>query len=148
MLNNACFFFRSGISNWKCAIFRAINGPNCWAMQPVPDRPNECNFLWLLDTDLRGWVPQYMVEAALSSAMLDFLSSLRQFAAKLKEEGKFPTNAWLCGQLNWYNVTCLNYLISQIAQCHVVRQKSIFIFWSQDFALCWLSISVIGKKCM
>jgi len=62
-------------------------------MQPIPEHPNACNFLWLLDTDLKGWVPQYMVEAALSSAMLDFLSSLRKYATKLKEEGKFPTNA-------------------------------------------------------
>ncbi|XP_059483042.1 steroidogenic acute regulatory protein-like [Neocloeon triangulifer] len=71
-------------------LIRGQNGPNCWAMQPVPGEPNQCIFLWLLDTDLKGWVPQYMVEAALSSAMLDFLASLREYAAKLKEEGKFP----------------------------------------------------------
>jgi StAR-related lipid transfer protein 3 len=62
-------------------------------MQPVPGQHDATDFLWLLDTDLKGWVPQYMVEAALSSAMLDFLSSLRKYAAKLKEEGKFPTYA-------------------------------------------------------
>ncbi|CAB3380027.1 Hypothetical predicted protein [Cloeon dipterum] len=72
-------------------LIRGHNGPNCWAMQPVPNEPNQCNFLWLLDTDLKGWVPQYMVEAALSTAMLEFLSSLRSYAAKLKEEGKFSS---------------------------------------------------------
>ena len=32
---------------------RGENGPTCWALRPVPGRPDTCLFQWLLDTDLK-----------------------------------------------------------------------------------------------
>jgi len=66
---------------------RGENGPGCWAMRPVESDPNKCLFQWLLDTDLKGWIPQYIIDKALSGAQFDYIAHIRARAAALKNEG-------------------------------------------------------------
>ncbi|ROT75996.1 StAR-related lipid transfer protein 3 [Penaeus vannamei] len=49
------------------SIVRGENGPGCWVFSPVAGAPKKCSFQWLLDTDLKGWIPQ---SAPLSSDWL------------------------------------------------------------------------------
>ena len=77
---------------------RGENGPGCWAMRPVDGQPNKCLFQWLLDTDLKvqnmftvicfilfsqGWIPQYIIDKALSGAQFDYIAHIRARAAQL-----------------------------------------------------------------
>uniref|UniRef100_A0A0P4WBR8 START domain-containing protein n=1 Tax=Scylla olivacea TaxID=85551 RepID=A0A0P4WBR8_SCYOL len=67
-------------------IVRGENGPCCWVFQPAENAPRKCFFQWLLDTDLKGWIPQYVLEQALTYAMTDFMSCLRNYAPTLKTQ--------------------------------------------------------------
>lgn len=62
------------------SIVRGENGPGCWVFSPVAGAPKKCSFQWLLDTDLKGWIPQYVIDQALTFAMTDFLQCLRNYA--------------------------------------------------------------------
>lgn len=86
---------------------RGENGPGCWIMTPVPNEPNKCVFQWLLDTNLKvpprfalfkrsnaqlvlqGWIPQTIIDTALSFAMCDYVRYVRNHAAQLHQQGKF-----------------------------------------------------------
>lgn len=57
-------------------------------MRPVPGEPDECIFQWLLDTDLKGWIPQSVIDAALSGAQFDYIESIRRRAAHLHQIGR------------------------------------------------------------
>ena len=50
--------------------------------------PCKCHFRWLLDTDLKGWMPRNIIDAALSGAQLDYVSHLRKYAAELRDSGR------------------------------------------------------------
>lgn len=67
---------------------RGENGPNCWVMRPMPDAPDRCKFEWLLNTKLNGWIPQYIVESALTGGMLDFIKHINAYGQKLRDEGQ------------------------------------------------------------
>ncbi|XP_071442814.1 steroidogenic acute regulatory protein-like isoform X2 [Hetaerina americana] len=59
---------------------RGENGPGCWAMSPIPGEPGSCTFQWLLDTNLKGWLTQYVVDGALTVAMFDYIRHIRLYA--------------------------------------------------------------------
>lgn len=63
---------------------RGENGPSCWVFEPAENAPRKCAFQWLLDTDLKGWIPQYVLDQALTYAMTDFMTCLRSHAPTLK----------------------------------------------------------------
>lgn len=62
---------------------RGVNLPGCWAMEPVQGDDNWCIFRWLLNTNLNGWLPQYVVDSAFTNVMLEFLEHLRAHAKTL-----------------------------------------------------------------
>lgn len=53
---------------------------------------------WLLDTDLKGWIPQYVIDKALSGAQFDYISHIRARAAQL-EPGLLDTSLASCQDL-------------------------------------------------
>ncbi|XP_067003688.2 steroidogenic acute regulatory protein-like isoform X2 [Anabrus simplex] len=61
---------------------RGEHGPSCWVMEPLDEDPTKCAFQWLLNTNLRGWLPQSVVDAAFSSAMKDYMANLRTHAGR------------------------------------------------------------------
>ncbi|CAM1300287.1 STARD3 (predicted) [Pycnogonum litorale] len=65
---------------------RGENGPGAWIMKPIIDDANKCEFLWLLNTNLKGWLPQYLVDQALSGVMLDYIMYVRKYVNKLEEQ--------------------------------------------------------------
>lgn len=67
---------------------RGENGPGCWAMRPVQNNPDQCHFQWLLDTDLKGWIPQYIIDSALAGAQFEYIKYIRNYAASLHENGR------------------------------------------------------------
>jgi hypothetical protein len=67
---------------------RGENGPGCWAMRPVAGDPHQCVFEWLLDTDLKGWIPQSIIDKALSGAQFEYIENIRRRARSLRDEGR------------------------------------------------------------
>ena len=67
---------------------RGENGPGGWAIRGVAGDASKCHFQWLLDTDLKGWIPQSIIDNALSGAQLDYIRFIRNYAASLHESGK------------------------------------------------------------
>jgi len=76
---------------------RGENGPGCWVMKPVEADSNKCLFQWLLDTDLKGWIPQSIIDKALCGAQLDYISHIRARVEVLgKEEDNLNTSIGSC----------------------------------------------------
>ncbi|XP_077293348.1 steroidogenic acute regulatory protein-like isoform X2 [Arctopsyche grandis] len=70
---------------------RGENKISCWAIQPVApmhtgDRA-KCKVQWLMGCDLKGWIPQYVLDVAFSSAMFEFLDTLRVFVGEKHADG-------------------------------------------------------------
>jgi len=59
---------------------RGENGPTCYAMFPVEGSPERTLFRWLLDTDLKGWIPQTIIDKALSGAQFEYIQNIRNRA--------------------------------------------------------------------
>jgi len=70
-------------------LIRGENGPGCWVMRPIANEPNRLVFQWLLDTNLKGWIPQSIIDTALTFVMFDYLRHIRNYALVLKSQGKF-----------------------------------------------------------
>jgi steroidogenic acute regulatory protein len=68
-----------------CVHGRGDNGPTCWVMRPIAGDENRCVFQWLLNVNLKGWLPHSVVESALTTTMLDHLKYMREYTEKLKQ---------------------------------------------------------------
>jgi hypothetical protein len=53
---------------------RGENGPTAYIIKPI-DR-NLCQITWLLNVNLKGWLPQYLIDQSLSGVQIDFITSL------------------------------------------------------------------------
>ncbi|KAK3930576.1 Steroidogenic acute regulatory protein-like [Frankliniella fusca] len=62
---------------------RGENYPGCWVIKPIPGEDNWCVFQWLMNTNLKGWLPQYVVDSAFTNVMLEFLEHLKTHGEKL-----------------------------------------------------------------
>ncbi|XP_063978208.1 steroidogenic acute regulatory protein-like [Diachasmimorpha longicaudata] len=59
-----------------------IRGANCivgWVAQKLPEATDEnrCKFTWILSIDLKGWLPQPVIDRAINATMTNFMSALR-----------------------------------------------------------------------
>ncbi|XP_069684665.1 stAR-related lipid transfer protein 3-like [Periplaneta americana] len=66
---------------------RGENGPNCWVCRPISGATDHCTFQWLLNTNLHGWLPQYVVDSSLTTVMTDYIKHIRVYGQKLKQQG-------------------------------------------------------------
>lgn len=60
-------------------VIRGENGAGCWAAEELSDEhSNKCRFTWILNTNLKGWIPQAVVDRSMSTALIDFMTHLRK----------------------------------------------------------------------
>jgi len=71
------------------SITRAINGPGCHMVSPVPGDSDACNLLWLMDCNFKGWMPQSILDVAMPVAQTQFIDCVRKLAKTRKNEGRF-----------------------------------------------------------
>ncbi|XP_060794682.1 steroidogenic acute regulatory protein, mitochondrial [Neoarius graeffei] len=64
---------------------RAEDGPTCIIIQPLPGCTGKSKFTWLLNMDVKGWLPKSLVNQALPQAQLNFTRHLRR---RLKRDRK------------------------------------------------------------
>lgn len=79
----------------KLIIFsnRGNNRPGGWFFAPYESDAGLCTFGWLMATDLRGWLPQTVIDQVLPTTMLDFYHYLKihvenNLKTKVDEQGQ------------------------------------------------------------
>eukprot|EP00800_Vazella_pourtalesii_P021873 TRINITY_DN829_c0_g1_i6.p1 TRINITY_DN829_c0_g1~~TRINITY_DN829_c0_g1_i6.p1 ORF type:complete len:212 (+),score=43.52 TRINITY_DN829_c0_g1_i6:396-1031(+) len=63
----------------KPGFIRGENGPGGYVIQPVQSKPNSCILIYILDTSLKGWLPQYLIDQTLSSILLRSYRNLANY---------------------------------------------------------------------
>lgn len=78
------YYMTSGISvptalvQIRPNITRGENGISCFATEELSDEEAKCRFTWILNTNLKGWIPQTVVDRAMSNSLIDFITYLRK----------------------------------------------------------------------
>ncbi|KAK2522405.1 Stard3 [Columba livia] len=62
---------------------RGENGPGGFIVLKCPSNPRVCTFIWILNTDLKGRLPRYLIHQSLAATMFEFAFHLRQRVADL-----------------------------------------------------------------
>ncbi|XP_030077560.1 stAR-related lipid transfer protein 3 [Microcaecilia unicolor] len=57
---------------------RGENGPGGFVVLKCARNPTVCTFLWILNTDLKGRLPRYLIHQSLAATMFEFVFHLRQ----------------------------------------------------------------------
>ncbi|XP_031604969.1 steroidogenic acute regulatory protein, mitochondrial [Oreochromis aureus] len=62
----------------QAGFVRAEDGPTCIVIQALDEDSTKSRFTWLLNMDVKGWLPKSAVNQALPRAQLDFTRHLRR----------------------------------------------------------------------
>lgn len=65
--------------------FRGENGPGCFILTQLAN--DKCEIKWLMSLDIKGWIPQTIVDASCTSVMLNYVEELRKFVDATKMIG-------------------------------------------------------------
>ncbi|KAM9493252.1 stAR-related lipid transfer protein 3 [Clarias gariepinus] len=63
---------------------RGENGPGGFVVLKSSSNPSLCTFIWVLNTDLKGRLPRYLIHQSLAATMFEFMSHLRQRIASFR----------------------------------------------------------------
>ncbi|KAL4659292.1 stAR-related lipid transfer protein 3 [Arapaima gigas] len=63
---------------------RGENGPGGFVVLKSSNNPSLCNFIWVLNTDLKGRLPRYLINQSLAATMFEFMNHLRQRVSELQ----------------------------------------------------------------
>ena len=81
-LQAACSVEYPGLEKVK-GMVRAWNYPGGLMVKPIPNEPNKSEFHWLIDCDLKGWLPASMVSMAMPFMQMQYVTSIRELAKTL-----------------------------------------------------------------
>lgn len=76
-------------------LVRGQNKVGCWYLKPRSVQTQggkietHTTFQWLMCCDLKGKIPQFVLDAAFSTVMLDYIVHVRKFVSEAKAQGKF-----------------------------------------------------------
>jgi hypothetical protein len=93
---NYCACSLQSVSNSKCFFFRGENGPGCFAISACDDDEDCSTFQWLLNTDLKGWIPKGVIESTLTTVQLDYLKHLRKRVDQITQSDLWWTKILAC----------------------------------------------------
>jgi hypothetical protein len=62
---------------------RAENKPASYVFKTVPGEPKKCHFMCFLNTDLKGWLPQFLIDQAMSGVLMQYLEHLKVYLIEL-----------------------------------------------------------------
>ncbi|XP_051894807.1 stAR-related lipid transfer protein 3 [Pristis pectinata] len=66
---------------------RGENGPGGFVVIKSLRNPSVCTFIWILNTDLKGRLPRYLIQQSLSATMFEFIAHLKQRVQEMTEVG-------------------------------------------------------------
>uniref|UniRef100_A0AC11BS47 StAR related lipid transfer domain containing 3 n=1 Tax=Ovis aries TaxID=9940 RepID=A0AC11BS47_SHEEP len=82
-------YLSSGIATTHCTkppthkYVRGENGPGGFIVLKSASNPRVCTFIWILNTDLKGRLPRYLIHQSLAATMFEFAFHLRQRIGEL-----------------------------------------------------------------
>nr|XP_005898063.1 PREDICTED: stAR-related lipid transfer protein 3 isoform X2 [Bos mutus] len=82
-------YLSAGIATTHCAkppthkYVRGENGPGGFIVLKLASNPRVCTFIWILNTDLKGRLPRYLIHQSLAATMFEFAFHLRQRIGEL-----------------------------------------------------------------
>uniref|UniRef100_A0A673UF60 StAR-related lipid transfer protein 3 n=1 Tax=Suricata suricatta TaxID=37032 RepID=A0A673UF60_SURSU len=82
-------YLSSGIATTHCTkppthkYVRGENGPGGFIVLKSASNPRVCTFIWILNTDLKGHLPRYLIHQSLAATMFEFAFHLRQRIGEL-----------------------------------------------------------------
>ncbi|XP_011495185.1 PREDICTED: stAR-related lipid transfer protein 3 [Ceratosolen solmsi marchali] len=84
------YYVSSWVSvNWlptRKNFIRGENGIGCFATQSLANGATEkSQFVWLLNTNLKGWLPQKLVNISMSKTLVEFINALRYHIRTIKD---------------------------------------------------------------
>ncbi|XP_043288656.1 steroidogenic acute regulatory protein-like [Venturia canescens] len=65
---------------------RGENGLVCWATESIEGDdscPGRCRFTWILNTNLKGWIPRKVIDTSLTAVLVEFMGYLRLYVQEL-----------------------------------------------------------------
>ncbi|XP_058476251.1 steroidogenic acute regulatory protein, mitochondrial [Solea solea] len=71
----------------QAGFVRAEDGPTCIIIQALNGDKRKCHFTWLLNMDIKGWLPKSIVNQALPKEQLDFTRNLRRHLTASATQG-------------------------------------------------------------
>ena len=81
-LQAACSIEYPGLEKMKNMV-RAWNYPGGLMVKPIINEPGKSEFHWLIDCDLKGWLPASMVSLAMPFMQMQYVESIRELAKAL-----------------------------------------------------------------
>lgn len=60
-------------------VIRAENNLTCCAAETLLDDEGRCRFTWIIDTNLKGWIPQKVVDSSMADALKIFMKNVREY---------------------------------------------------------------------
>ncbi|CAL1587963.1 unnamed protein product [Knipowitschia caucasica] len=67
---------------------RGENGPGGFVVLKSSSNPSVCTFIWVLNTDLKGRLPRYLIHQSLAATMFEFMSHLRLRIIEIRGSGR------------------------------------------------------------
>lgn len=61
---------------------RGENRVSGWLFQTFPNNPNQCLLRMVVGTDIKGWIPQVVVDQALTGVLVDSIRHLRSYISR------------------------------------------------------------------
>lgn len=66
-------------------VTRGENGISCFAAEELSDEDSKCRFTWILNMNLKGWIPQTVVDRSMSTGLVDLMTNLRKHLTDLEK---------------------------------------------------------------
>lgn len=70
---------------------RGDNGPGGWIFEPVENEPDKCLFTWIVNTNLKGWLPQTAIDQAMSYVLSSYFKLLLGHYEEIIEQRRQQT---------------------------------------------------------
>lgn len=58
---------------------------SCFIAEELSNEVNKCRFTWILNTKLKGWIPQKVVDRSISTCLIDFMTYLRRYLSDMQK---------------------------------------------------------------
>ncbi|XP_028517957.1 stAR-related lipid transfer protein 3 isoform X2 [Exaiptasia diaphana] len=65
---------------------RGENHPGGWMFAEKDGHHDKTDFVMMVNTDLKGWLPQYLIDQAMTGVLLDTADCLRRYVTSVNEE--------------------------------------------------------------
>ncbi|XP_065884083.1 stAR-related lipid transfer protein 3-like [Dysidea avara] len=72
----------------KSGRIRGENGPGGYKLVSVDDK--NTLFVWLCDTDLKGWLPQYLIDQTIATMSIQTHKKLRKYIESVTMDDDLP----------------------------------------------------------